>query len=354
MKNIPFRSNIELFSLGKVVFRYSRNFRLHSGITKLILSTFLLALFFLCFSLTHEMSNTSLSLYDNLLSGLETCDDFETRLASVDEWSDSMPSVLSSMLLFVDHTFVLSVDGCESKIPASLESRATCIVGRVLDRCTPARFVRGKYKHAMKVTFTHAMVLLISQRSGYRHVAVIEDDIKFVERKLSPGSVHDFFQLLQTNSWSLIRFGYRPYFLQDGGGATPCPMKCRCEINANMGDHLCKLPKAGCDLRSSDFYVVHSRHFLDLASRTLDMSVQNSQRIVDVYPMRAFSNQWLFLPQVSYQATLDIPADYQLGAGALYVKKCAGPRPLPHAVTQQFSSTYHNETVFHLPPPTLE
>ena len=299
-------------------------------------------------SLVRNVSIMDLSQYDVLLSTLENCGEFEARSFSNHArvgYSESIPATLASMLMFVDHTFVLSIKGCGSHIPPSLERRATCIIGSELDRCTPASFVQGKFGHAMKVTFTHAVVMLLSRRAGYKHVAVIEDDITFVDRKLSRESVNDFVHLLQTDFWSFIRFGYRPYFLQDGGGAKHCPMKCRCEMNASMGDHLCKLRTSGCDLRSSDFYIVHSRHFADFTARMLDLSAQNSKRIVDLHPMRAFSDQWLFLPQVSYQATLDIPADYQLGAGSLYIKKCAGPRPLPNSVTEQLSSKFRNETL---------
>jgi hypothetical protein len=52
-------------------------------------------------------------------------------------------------------------------------------------------------------------------------------------------------------------------------------------------------------------------------------------------PMRQFAKQWLLLPQISIQTKLDIPVDYQIGLGALYVKKCVHPRPLAEVVTRQ-------------------
>ena len=91
----------------------------------------------------------------------------------------------------------------------------------------------------------------------------------------------------------------------------------------------------GCDMRSSDLYVLPSHAFLGLRRLLLDLKKPNTKRIVDVHPMRAYGKQWIFLPQISYQRTLDIPADYQIGAGALYVKKCVGPRPVSPLVSNQ-------------------
>jgi len=71
----------------------------------------------------------------------------------------------------------------------------------------------------------------------------------------------------------------------------------------------------------------------------LDLKQANSKRIIDTGPMRSLANQWLILPQASIQAKLDIPMDYQIGLGALYVKKCVMPRPVPRIVSQQFANT---------------
>ena len=108
----------------------------------------------------------------------------------------------------------------------------------------------------------------------------------------------------------MIRFGFRPYFLEKTS-REPCPTECRCYIKHDMAREFCKLSKPGCDMRSSDFYVIHKTSYAPLLSKLLDLKQANSKRIIDTAPMRSLANQWLILPQASIQTKLDIPIDYQ-------------------------------------------
>ena len=107
-------------------------------------------------------------------------------------------------------------------------------------------------------------------------------------------------------------------------------------IHKDIGEEFCKLASSGCDIRSSGFYVIHLRFYQSLLSNIIDLKQANSKRITDTRPMRLIAQQWLVLPQVSIKTQLDIPMDFQLGLGALYVKKCVHPRPLPATVARQF------------------
>ena len=245
---------------------------------------------------------------------------------------------ISEILLKIDHIFILSIDMCELKLPRSFAGRASCVDGRKLDVCAPKEFIRGPYTHAMKVSFTHAAVLYLAQKASYRHVALIEDDVAVRHGIFSEHLLPDFSNIFYTSTWSMIRFGFRPYFLEKMS-REPCPTKCRCYIKQNMAREFCKLPKSGCDMRSSDFYIIHKNSYAPLLSKLLDLKQANSKRIIDTAPMRSLANQWLILPQASIQTKLDIPIDYQIGLGALYVKKCAMPRPVPRIVSQQFVNT---------------
>ena len=283
---------------------------------------------------------------------IETCVGFQTSFETAVPDSSSMPEEIANMLSFVDHIFVLSLESCATAVPDNIRRRSTCIKGKVLDSCAPSAFISGEYMHAMKVTFSHAIVLQLAREAEYVNIAVIEDDLSFISRKVSPQVSSEFSRLLESDSWNLVRFGFRPFFLQENG-AKPCPEKCRCKLDPEFGNHLCRLTYAGCDIRSSDFFVLHSRTFALLQAHLLDRRVENSKRIIDVHPMRSIDNQWLFLPQMSYQKTLDIPTDYQIGAGALYVKKCAGPRPLPQRTTHQLFENPSFDTTITDGPPIL-
>jgi hypothetical protein len=241
--------------------------------------------------------------------------------------STTLPEVVSHLLHKVDHIFVLSYTYCKTVIPPELRQSTTCVIGKALDDCAPKEFIRGPHIHAMKVTFSHAVILKQALELGLSNIAVLEDDVAFIPRSYSADLDQQFSRLLLSNSWSIIRLGFRAYFLESSA-IPPCPRVCRCSFDASIGDHFCELRKSGCDLRSSDLYILNSRHFSQLQRLLLDLRQANPKRIIDVYPMRAFANQWVMLPQVSFQRQLDIPLDYQLGLSALYTSKCAGPRPL--------------------------
>lgn len=227
---------------------------------------------------------------------------------------------------------------CETKLPKSFAGRASCVVGTKIDACAPHEFIRGPYTHAVKVSFMHAAVLYLATKAKYRHVAVIEDDVAVRRGIFSAHLVPDFGNVLDSSTWSVIRFGFRPYFLEKTS-REPCPTECRCYIKHDTAREFCKLSKPGCDMRSSDFYVIHKNSYAPLLSKLLDLKQTNTKRIIDTAPMRSLANQWLILPQASIQRKLDIPIDYQIGLGALYVKKCVMPRPVSKIASQQFLNT---------------
>jgi len=204
-----------------------------------------------------------------------------------------------------------------------------------LDKCAPSRYIAGDFTHAVKVSFAHAAMIEISQRDGYRSVAVIESDAIFTSDEFSVDAVTGFKNILHTDDWNLIRFGYRPYFLEESS-RTRCARSCRCNINTLFSRDFCKLEGTGCDIRSSDFYVIHSNVFGQLKSKLLDLRSPNSKRIIDTWPIRTTSKQWILVPHGTIQRTLDIPLDYQIGLQSLYVKKCVGPRPVSDRMKAQF------------------
>lgn len=284
---------------------------------------------------TVQQANIGGDAVPELRFALQNCMVFTGPIESGGNESTTMPHQVQDMLSLVEHIFVISMYGCETRFSSqSLTSRSTCVHGKVLDECTPRKFITGGFLHAMKVTFTHAAIVTLSIDAGYKTIAVVEDDLSFLDRDLSREAAEKFARLLQSNAWNMIRFGFRPYFLQQNG-VSPCPKGCRCTTGNEYGEHFCELKSPGCDMRSSDLYVLPSHNFLGLRDLLLDLKKTNTKRIIDVHPMRAYGNQWIFLPQISYQRKLDIPADYQVGAGALYVKKCVGPRPVPSLVSNQ-------------------
>lgn len=289
-----------------------------------------LALYFLLAPRNSQHSNAQFRI------AVESCGDF-TQPVKLDV-SGHFATNLLEILLEVDHVFVLGVESCATKLTHAFSKQATCIVGRNLDACAPKAFIQGSYMHAMKVSFTHAVVLYLAEQAQYGNIAVIEDDVVIRRNAFSKNIVQDFRSILHSNDWSILRVGFRPYFLEESSRGH-CPAKCRCEIKKQVSTHFCKLSRNGCDMRSSDFYVIRERYYLPLRSNILDLKQVNSKRIVDTHPMRYIAKQWLLLPQMSFQKKLDIPVDYQIGLGTLYMKKCVHPRPLPRFMTQLFNNS---------------
>ena len=269
---------------------------------------------------------------------LQGCTDYSSPVLTTPT-ERRLPVSVSEMLALVDQTYILSISACDTVLPSFLERKALCIHGQQIDSCLPPSLLQGRHHHAAKVTFSHAFISRLAQDAGYEHILVIEDDVMLLRRTLSEDSLQNFKALLYSTEWSMIRFGYRPKFLEHQSD-TPCPRRCRCTIDARFGTHLCKLRATGCDLRSSDMYVLNSRFFSSFQTGLFDLTVPQEQRIVDYLPMQRIPQQWLFIPQLSFQMTLDIPTDYQAGLGALYTKKCVGPRPLDPILNQQLFSHY--------------
>ena len=236
----------------------------------------------------------------------------------------AIPSPLSSALTTLDQIYILSRFECSEHFFPTLENKVTCIVGTVLDKCVPPKYIAGGQSHALRVTFSHAFIFHLALTAGYRNIAVVEADVWLRESVLNFTFTDDFATLIRSTKWSVVRFGYRPYFLQEKG-TRPCPGKCRCRIPKN-GKQLCKIVSHGCDLRSSDFYVVNRRVFKRLRDSMTKLRLQRQQRIVDLAPLQSLRNQWLVVPQISFQKSLDIPQLYQVGLASLYIKKCVLPK----------------------------
>ena len=69
-------------------------------------------------------------------------------------------------------------------------------------------------------------------------------------------------------SWNFLRFGYRPYQMEEaaaaGAHAEACPERCACE---RTSAHSCLISQSGCDLRSSEAYLINRGAFADFTHR---------------------------------------------------------------------------------------
>jgi hypothetical protein len=105
-------------------------------------------------------------------------------------------------------------------------------------------------------------------------VAVVEEDSvtpRFQSEEHGGAPLGDvdlfaFQEALKRNDWSFARLGWRQYTLEIAPAAA-CPQQCACQM---VGNKLCFVAGAGCDLRSSDSYIISQRYF----KWTLDQLIQ--------------------------------------------------------------------------------
>jgi hypothetical protein len=78
------------------------------------------------------------------------CDDFVSSFRRQGYNSSTLPDEFAEVLSHVDHIFVLSLQGCDTKLPLQLRHRSKCINGKVLDGCIPKKFIRGSCTHELQ------------------------------------------------------------------------------------------------------------------------------------------------------------------------------------------------------------
>ena len=261
----------------------------------------------------------------NMRELTRTCPGAYYRLQTNHAGSDSQltTGLLDGLLRSVDHIYIVSKDGC-SGIHTNSHLAMTCIVGRAVDACAPTTFVGGTYGHGYKVTFSHAFALFLAEESNAERVCVMEIDVLIRKRHADESLQSDLDALLQKERWSFVRFGYRPYFFERTS-RKECPSECLCTMDSRYS-HFCRLRRSRCDLRSADFYFVHRSAFSRFRRQMLNLHLKNSRRIVDVVPLNSFSNQWLIVPQLAFQKTLDISVLDQLELSRHHYTKCVRPK----------------------------
>jgi len=100
--------------------------------------------------------------------------------------------------------------------------------------------------------------------------------------------------------WEVVRLGYKPYFFVDSTkfrSVLPlpwsCPGNCKC---TRFHSSACVMHKSGCDMRSSDAYILKRSSF----QSTIEM-VKSTGGIIDVEILRSISPQVFILPQLTFQ-----------------------------------------------------
>jgi len=229
--------------------------------------------------------------------------------------SDKYSPTFEKLVSMADQVYVLCVDCAEVSVPSAWRDKVLLVDGKRIDDCVEDHHM----DHWHRATFSHAIAVSHARARGFGNVAIVEDDARSdFTVVFSDADYEDFATLLkQPGSWNFIRLGWRPYALETSIG-DGCPRQCRCtEV---VGARTCAVESSGCDLRSSDAYLVGRSAYNSYIHR-LQLGV------VDFDVLQSFDKMVLVNPMVSYQEKLDITMDSQRDLQAAFRHKCVGSGP---------------------------
>lgn len=227
-----------------------------------------------------------------------------------------------------DHIYIIC-QHCRLSIPPSWRGKTTFVRGKTLDKCIDV----SHKDHWHRASYTHAHALVDALNSHHDTVAIIEEDIHTRDVANGPAGLNVLYEhmnnLQETMEkhpyWNILRVGYRPYMFEGKPDCYSkieqqgvCPNVCRCE---RVNEFTCIMRHAGCDVRSSDFYLIRKP-----AMRKLIEGIQKDWT-VDCQAMSAIDKQIFVIPQLSFQRSLDINIRKQLDHAEQFSAMCAGGVP---------------------------
>ena len=221
------------------------------------------------------------------------------------------------LALLGQHVYIICMKCDRLEIPPEWAGRVTTVHGTDVDPC----YSRNGADHWRKASMSHVHAMLDAKVNGYETITIMEEDAMTKDLTAEDINVDGLLSMLNsTASWNTVRLGYRPYFFEQqamaGGreGVTfRCPASCACE---QLSQNACIIKNAGCDMRSSDFYVVRMSQ-----ANSIRHSVKSGSTI-DMQALRALRKQVYVLPQVSVQGKLDRSENQQTNMANRFRQLC--------------------------------
>ena len=279
---------------------------------------------------------------------------------AIAEVSNDTP--INRVIAATDQIYILTTQNCASvnttiRVPKEFEGKATCVSGKVLDRCTAASTGVWYKSHYTRVSMSHGMIAKHAKENGFEHITVMEEDaVVNADVEVHSETEADLLTLIGGEfegesaslgrvklgsggggppAWKLIRPSVRPHLFEkfeikksSTGGMVEvttatrddlvCPTQCHC-VNTRAEGQLCRLNAGGCDLRSSDMYLLHNTAYDELIS---ELFTGTDDTIIDHYVLQNVDSAWLVHPSITTQAKLDIDRALQHRVQELFEEKC--------------------------------
>ncbi len=226
---------------------------------------------------------------------------------------------LTSYLALADHIFLLTAKDCAfEKLPLAWRHKCSCVNVAQFDR---AYYRPGNYvpTHHARISNSHRAFVSIARIMQWKHIGVLEGDTtSFNMDEPDESSLENFKSLLLSDKWNLIRFGYRPFFLEEKQNQNQCPEECVCNQSfdgESMGGHGCVITSGACDMRSSDAYILNSKSFVEF-EKLLDKFT------VDMEPMQRLPRIWFTTPQLAFQVDSSQSLGIQVHWAQTFADRC--------------------------------
>lgn len=270
--------------------------------------------FFLCMSLgavfvySYSASfRTQEFLEDRVFSAFES-----PQFAEYSRFSQFVTATLAE----VDHIFVLTSSPCKfESLPRDWLHKSSCVSAENFDRVYSSTW-KLPDSHHFRIGNVHRLFTRFAERNNFQNIAVIEADaFSYTNTTIDDNELANFRIFMRSASWDIIRFGYRPYFLETTRGTCPAQCVCHSDMKLRMGRRMCLINSRSCDIRSSDMYVLSSRVFQEFRD--------NLERdIVDMEAMQSLRLVWYMTPQESFQSSSSQLLDTQLHYATLFRELC--------------------------------
>ena len=224
-------------------------------------------------------------------------------------------SVLSlGLSKYADRIYIICTDECDAPVPEEFGDKVMLLNGYALDECNA---IQG-YDHWVKTSQSHLQAVTHAMTTDADVILVLEQDSRAdPEYGWASGNWAQLNQALDEQEWNILRLGYRPLKFEYEPEIEACaPEACACQA---VGEMLCWLPNAGCDLRASDAYLLHKRAFREYADGL------RGGGVIDNGVLQRLGNQLVVTPQVMHQTRSSSDAtsvEHQKAVSALFTERC--------------------------------
>ena len=216
---------------------------------------------------------------------------------------------------WTEQIYILCMKCSKLSVPDEWKDKLTFIRGGDVDPC----YGKNGLNHWIKASMSHVHVYTDALLRGFDVITVMEEDAMTRDfTNTTEDRVDALVEAVKSNAdWSTVRLGYRPYFFEEQSMTHKlpytCPVKCRCH---ELTEHACIMPRKGCDMRSSDFYLLRVPRGREIRSKIYQGST------VDMEALQGVRNQLFVVPQLSFQGVLDREETAQINMGNRFNSLC--------------------------------